>query len=423
MVKSNPGFPRIAAELNDEALSHNTAGVSLVVYDGYAGLFYTYQHGFADRAAGRPIDIDTKIRVASLSKLVVAICAMKLVDTGGLDLDEDISSYLGYQVRSPHYPDLPITSRMLLQHTSSIHDSAAFNDSIMGGARVSTESLLERGSSYMIARPGSTFIYSNFGYSVLAAVIEFISGMKLDAYAKQVLFDRLDIDAAFHAFNLNDNSNIAVLYDSAHNVIRTAEEQIDNNRPGDIGQDQHIAQGGLTISPFDYAKILAMLGNGGELFGDRILSSEAVAEIHRADVTGPGYMHGLSTRFTDGGDAELASEINAIVITGDEDVDSLTVQSGERDDTEIWRNITINGLTEPSEGFFWHTGSAHGVFAQYIYVAGSGTNEGAGGVFTSRGVVAVTTGASTGRMENGMINVCNHLSEIAWRGLGFNEIN
>jgi len=345
---------------------------------------------------------------------------MKLVDSNRLDLDEDIGAYLGFQVRSPHYPDIPITARMLMQHTSSIFDSEAFHDSIMGGAQVSTQNLLERSSSYINARPGSSHLYTNFGYSVLGAVIEHISNMKLDAFARQVLFYPLGIDAAFHASNLNDTSNIATLYNYAHDVVRSVDALLESRSAGDIGQDQHIAQGGLMISAFDFAKILAMLGNGGIFLGERILSPEAVIEIHRTDVAGPGYKHGLSTRFTEGG-TNGSGVINASVAVGDDDIDSLTVQSGERDDTEIWRYINVNGQSIPGDGFYWHTGSAHGVFAQYIYMAGSGTGGGESGAYASRGVVVVTTGASTGRMENGMINVCNHLSEIAWRGLRFNE--
>jgi len=423
-------YPGLKIELDEESSSHNSAGVSLVIYDGFTGEFYAYQYGYADRAAGRPIDIDTKIRAASLSKLVVVICAMKLVDADRLDLDEDISTYLGYNVRSPHYPDIPITTRMLMQHTSSIHDSSEFHDSIMEGAQVSTQNLLSRGSSFMTARPGSTHIYTNFGYTVLGAVIEFVSGMKLDAFAREVLFDPLDIDAAFQAVNLNSTENLANLYDTGHGVVRSVDAQIASNRIGDIGQDRHLAQGNLLISAFDFAKILAMLGNGGAFLGERILSSEAVTQIHHADIAGPMFMQGLSSRFTDGGEigGEIVADSVQIVDSADDtegtDGEHALVVDADRiiEDIEIWRYVTINGSSVPSNGFFWHTGSAHGVFAQYIYIAGSGTNEGIGGIDTSRGVVVLTTGASTGRAPNGMIDICNHLSQIAWQGLRFDEM-
>ena len=68
---------------------------------------------------GKAADHDTLYRMASISKLVTTIGAMRLVDAGRLDLDADIGQYLGYAVRNPHFPNVPITTRMLLTHTSS----------------------------------------------------------------------------------------------------------------------------------------------------------------------------------------------------------------------------------------------------------------------------------------------------------------
>ena len=396
--------------LNAESSSHNSMGVSLVAYDGFTGQFYTYSYGYADRGADRRINTDTKIRIASLSKFVVAICAIKLVDEGKLDLDEDISTYLGYRVRNPDYPNNPITARMLMQHSSSIHDSTAFTESLMGRDRKTTQDLLSRGSSYF-ARPGSTHLYSNFGYTVLGAVVEHASGVKLDAYASRVLFEPLGIDAAFQAINLDDSDNLAALYDAGHGVSRSVSAQIASNRSGALGQDQHLAQGSLLISALDYAKILAMLGNGGVFLGERILSPEAVSEIHKADFPGPvenpgqpWYLQGLSTRLSDH---------DALAAAIPETTSTPAPAPGLPDGFNILRFLGDN------EGVYWHTGSAYGVFAQYIYISGSGTDEGIGGIDTSRGVVVITTGARTARAQNGMIDVCTHLSEIAWHGLGF----
>ena len=388
--------------LDEESRSHNAMGVSLIIYDGYEGLYYTYNYGYAERTPERPVGTDTKFRIASLSKLVVVMCAMKLVDDGKLDIDEDISEYLGYNVRNPGYTGTPITSRMLMQHTSSIYDSEAFTESLMGRERRTTQSLLSSSSSYSGSRPGSSHLYTNFGYSILGAVVEHASGKKLDAFVRENLFGPLDIDAAFQAVNLTDTSRIAVLFDAGHGVTRSVEAQIANNRSGDLGQDQHIAQGGLIISALDYAKILAMLGNGGVFRNERILSPDAVTEIHKANVEGPGFKQGLSSRQTGGGSVDF-NLLEAI-----------------EDDT-IWRYINLNDEIVPSDGFYWHTGSAYGVYAQYIYIAGSGTDEGIGDKNTSRGVVVITTGARSGRAENGMVDICMHLSSIAWRGLGFNK--
>src|SRR3712207_3637826 len=78
--------------------------------------------GMADRAAGRQLTIDDPVRVASGSKLIVALGVMRLVEQKRLDLDEDVSSYLGWRLRNPAFPETPITLRMLLSHTSSVKD-------------------------------------------------------------------------------------------------------------------------------------------------------------------------------------------------------------------------------------------------------------------------------------------------------------
>jgi len=409
-------YPGLKTQLDEEALSHDSAAVSLVVYDGNAGKYYTYFYGHADISADRPVTADTMFRIASLSKLVVVIVAMKLVDGERLDLDEDISEYLGYEVRNPNHPDIPITSRMLMQHTSSIFDSQTFLDSIAGRERVSTQNLLSGSSSYWDVRPGTAFEYSNFGYSILAAVCELISGYKLDDLARELLFEPLDIDASFLATNIRDRDNIAMIYSSGYHLNRSVSTQLENSRAGELGEDQHLAQGSLVISVPDYAKILAMLGNGGVFRNERILSPESVIEIHNADVSGAGYKQGLSSRFTAGGSTAPVVMQN----TGEDEDD---IYEENRNDGIMWQYIDVNGSAVPSDGFYWHTGSAYGVFAQYIYKSGSGTGEGIADVNSSLGVVVVTTGANTDRSSTGMINVCTHLSEIAWRGLGFNTRN
>src|SRR5688572_25604857 len=64
--------------------------------------------GLADPTTGRPVTIDDPVRIASISKLVVGIGVMRLVESGKLDLDRDISAYLGWDLRNPTFPDRPI---------------------------------------------------------------------------------------------------------------------------------------------------------------------------------------------------------------------------------------------------------------------------------------------------------------------------
>jgi len=364
-------YPGLKDALDEISKKHNSVAVSLTFFDGEAREYYNYQYGYADSSEERPVDVDTKFRSASLSKLVTVICAMVLVDEGKLDLDRDISDYLDYEVRNPRYPDTPITSRMLMQHVSTIYDSSAFQSSQEARESRPLQELMEMRSTYRNRQPGTVFEYSNFGYSVIAAVCEKISGKMLDSFSREVLFTPLEIDAAYVAKNLRDTENIAVIYNSSHRQTRSVEAQLEIVDSGGIlGHDHNLAQGGLIISALDYARILAMLGNGGVYNGERVLSSESVRAINYTNVQGRTYQQGLATRLT-------------------------------------------ADLFEPGEDFFWHTGSAYGTFTQYMYSADD----------SNIGAVVLTTGATTGRLPNRMFVLCTDLSMQAWRYLHTDRLN
>ena len=70
---------------------------------------WTTSFGYADRETGIAANQDTTYRVASISKVVTSMIVMTLWDKGIVDIDTDISSYLGFTVRNPYYPDIPIT--------------------------------------------------------------------------------------------------------------------------------------------------------------------------------------------------------------------------------------------------------------------------------------------------------------------------
>jgi len=364
IINITEDFPELSSELDKLSMRFNCVAVSLVVYDGDIGEYYVYHYGYADRGSQRPVDEFTMFRVASLSKLTTTICAMVLVDRKMLDLDKDISEYLGYEVRNPRYPDKPITSRMLMQHTSSIFDSDMFESSRGGGSSRSTQQLLDSSTSYRQRQPGSGFEYTNFGTSILAAVCEMIFGDSFDIMSREVLFEPLGIDAAYVPTRLDNTDYIAVIYNARNSIGRSIQSQLNVVDSGVLGHDHHLAQGNLTIRVVDYARILAMLGNNGSLHNVRILNPESVYAINNTNVQGLAYAQGLSTR----------------------------------------RSVVP---FMPSGEAFWHTGSAFGVFAQYIYSA-DGTN---------RGVVVVTTGATTSRSSSGMLIVCTEMSEKAWNEL------
>src|SRR5207248_8324268 len=86
------------------------------------GELASFADGIADPQSGRRVTADDPVRVASVSKMVVAIGVMKLVEAGKLDLTSDVSRWLGWSLRNPSFPGRPITLRMLLSHTGSVRE-------------------------------------------------------------------------------------------------------------------------------------------------------------------------------------------------------------------------------------------------------------------------------------------------------------
>ena len=81
---------------------------------------------FYGRAAGKSSRVteDTVFKVASVTKLITAIGVMQLKEQGKIDLDEPLAKADGTPIRNPRYPNLPITLRQAMSHTSSLLPSA-----------------------------------------------------------------------------------------------------------------------------------------------------------------------------------------------------------------------------------------------------------------------------------------------------------
>lgn len=96
-------------------------GISACVVSGDR---IVWQGGFGKADIDQDIQVtpNTLFMQASCSKLFTGAALLKLCETGQLDLDEDINRYLPFSVRNPAFPDVAITSRMLLTYTSSIAD-------------------------------------------------------------------------------------------------------------------------------------------------------------------------------------------------------------------------------------------------------------------------------------------------------------
>lgn len=268
------------------------AAQARVVFDR-GGITGTRVAGMADVAAGRALGPDDPVRVASISKLVVAIGVMRMVEDGQLDLDADLSPLLGWPLRHPAFPDTPITLRLLLSHRSALTDAAGYWEvPIDGDLR---EVLADPRAWDMAHAPGTWFRYANLNFPLVAAAMERASGERFDLLMRRLVLQPLDIAGCFN-WDACDDTTVAravVLYrdgvairDDLHGrrpdcaVIPARDGRCDLRlwQAGRAGAT-FAPQGGLRISAHGLARIGRMLLRGGELDGVRILHAGSVRTL------------------------------------------------------------------------------------------------------------------------------------------------
>jgi len=276
-----------------------------------------------DPSLDLPVTPDTRFRVASISKPFVAVGCMTLVEAGLLNLDADVSDYLGWNLRNPAFPDTPITPAMLLSHVSSLRDGNSYNlppsrrlreffepgtDAWEGGAHfahANTHAPDSAGGPDPRLAPGRFYTYCNLGFGVMGTVIERISGQRFDLFMRDRILRPLGVGGSYNVRLLPDEAlaNLAALYrkadDSDHwNPAGPWIPQVDNLRgarpvanPSEADIAAYIPgnnatwfspQGGLRASAREVARLAAFLIGRGEIDGTRLLRPESVAMMRRA---------------------------------------------------------------------------------------------------------------------------------------------
>jgi CubicO group peptidase (beta-lactamase class C family) len=158
-----------------------------------------------------PVTPDTLLRVASISKLVVGLGVMRLVEAGRLQLDADLQPLLGFELRHPAAPAVPITLRHLMTHRAGLTDEAdAYRP-----AGQPLAPLVARDSKAWGPQPrGGHFQYCNLNYGLIASAMERASGERFDRLMQREVLAPLGMQGGFEAasFPPEQQAQIATLY-------------------------------------------------------------------------------------------------------------------------------------------------------------------------------------------------------------------
>lgn len=270
--KSVAAHEDIQAIVDAVSKKYGAAGVQVaVIEDGEVTDHYEF--GYADLSSKTPMTAQHKIRVASITKVAVAMNAMAAVEHGALDLDAPLGTYWGVDAVNPNHPDVPVTARTILSHTSSI---AALGE---GRGSKQVKSRLANGKTYRIVRPGDIagWAYNNYAFGILGMTVELAEGKTMDQLGRENFFQPLGIDAAFEPGEVEHTELLATLYNADHTVGRSVKALTATKVPGGPGADGLHFSGGLTLSAVDLAKLVSVLVRDGEYGGEQLLSPQSVA--------------------------------------------------------------------------------------------------------------------------------------------------
>lgn len=244
----------------------------------------------------------TMFRIASISKLFTSTAIMQLVEKNLVNLDEDISNYLGFKVRNPRYPNSTITLRHLLTHLSSLNSDDVSNSIYAKFIKeghlditIKIEDLLLEGGKFYTSKiwgdwePGdkTKWMYSNIGAIICGAIIEKTSDLRFDEYIKQSIFEPLHMkNVAFSYSNLIKNQHeVANLYelDKDLDVFNITIEDDQQEEYSKNYWDEYISgthgglfepQGGLRTTAIELSKFLRAHMLNGSFDGSQILKPE-----------------------------------------------------------------------------------------------------------------------------------------------------
>jgi CubicO group peptidase (beta-lactamase class C family) len=296
--------------------------VTLVARNGRVALLTA--QGESDIESHTPMRTDTLFRIMSMTKPVVAVAILMLVEEGKVRLTDSAGRFIpeletltvavpntaGVSAPAPSGavsappPSLtvaagrPITVRDLLTHTSGLASGGASSTApvTIGAGETLGEVLPRLQSAPLDFQPGTRWAYSaQYGFDVLARIVEVASGMPFDRFAEQRIFAPLGMRDTFF-YRDGTQTRRATLYTHANGVLTKQPD-------GPFMNGAYFSGGGgLTSTAEDYARFALMLMNGGELDGTRLLSRrtvELMAAVFAPDTLpgrNPGEGYGLGVR-------------------------------------------------------------------------------------------------------------------------------
>ena len=211
---------RSIAAVRKKLLEAHAPGASVaVLVDGEA--LFVEGIGFKDREQRKPLGEDARFYIYSITKTMIAVAVLQLVQQGRLALDDPVQA---------HVPELPleaqITLRQLLSHRGGLPDYGmlpAYNDALRAHPQQawSPAQFLEQSlQSGLRFAPGQGWQYSNIGYLLLKLALEAVQEAPLHVVLQEQLFSPLGLPATMVATSLGGVDSLTPGYTTMESMVK-----------------------------------------------------------------------------------------------------------------------------------------------------------------------------------------------------------
>jgi CubicO group peptidase (beta-lactamase class C family) len=273
-----------------------SGAVTLVARKGQTA--YLDAQGLMDVETNKPMTKDAIFRIASMTKPVVGVAILMMMEEGKVRLTDPVSRFIpefkelkvavaqpgpgqaaGTRGAPPRFYTVPaereITIKDLLTHTSGLVSgtiSTAEAGKIQRKPGDTLADYIPRLSQVPLEfQPGSRWTYSpGAGFDTLGRIVEIVSGQSLDQFVKQRIFEPLGMKDTFFNIGEPQKSRVVTMYQKVGATLQKSP-----NQPA-TPTTYYSGSGGLSSTADDYVKFAQMLVNGGQLNGKRLLSPRSV---------------------------------------------------------------------------------------------------------------------------------------------------
>ena len=208
-AEATPARGVLAAEVDAALADGGVAGATIAVTDA-THLMWTHAYGLADRGSGRAMEVDTPQRVGSISKTVVALGILLLVERGQLALDArlvDVAPEIAFD--NAWERETPLRLVHLLEHTPGFDDMRPSEMLTEDPPPLAVTLAAHPGARRCRWRPGTRESYSNVGYAVLGYLIEKKTGTSFEAFAEREILRPLGMNQATFVFDQDLERRVA----------------------------------------------------------------------------------------------------------------------------------------------------------------------------------------------------------------------